>query len=119
MKIKSSEIPKFRDLFTHEQNGLCKICQIDLSGVVACLDHDHESGMIRGVLCNNCNGIEGKISNLARRGKRNGTKKDFLLKILKYWESEQKNIIHPNFKTKDEKRILKNKRARIKRKKQS
>jgi 5-methylcytosine-specific restriction endonuclease McrA len=71
MKLKVKDIPVLRDRLIKEQDGKCLLCAIDLSTVVACLDHDHETGLIRGVLCQNCNGIEGKITNLARRAKRN------------------------------------------------
>lgn len=35
-----------------EQGGVCKICKQDLRLVV---DHCHETGRIRGLLCNQCN----------------------------------------------------------------
>ena len=37
-----------------QQNGLCKICQSPSSRKLA-VDHCHESGKIRGLLCHNCN----------------------------------------------------------------
>lgn len=41
----------------NNQNGLCKICQLEMifSGNSCCVDHDHETGKIRGLLCNKCN----------------------------------------------------------------
>ena len=36
------------------QNGKCAICSEDFSGP-ACVDHDHESGFIRALLCYRCN----------------------------------------------------------------
>ena len=46
-----------------EQYGKCKICNKEMEielGVrktsdSACVDHDHETGGVRGLLCNNCN----------------------------------------------------------------
>lgn len=120
MRIKTADIPKYRDKYIIDQNGKCWLCEIDLRTVVPCLDHDHETGAIRGVLCQNCNGIEGKIHNLARRAKRDKTKYDFVNKILSYWNhfSACKRIeIHPTHKTPDEKRLRRNKKARERRKK--
>lgn len=41
------------------QNGLCAICRGSLGrgrvGSAVAVDHDHESGRVRGLLCNNCN----------------------------------------------------------------
>ena len=111
-----------REKIIAEQAGKCWLCEIDLKTVVPCLDHDHETGFIRGVLCGNCNGIEGKIHNLARRAKRDKTKYDYITKLLRYWDffSElhfQRTEIHPTHKTTDEKRLRRNKKARDRRKK--
>jgi hypothetical protein len=37
-----------------EQQGLCAICEIELTTRVH-VDHDHETGVIRGLLCERCN----------------------------------------------------------------
>lgn len=38
------------------QRGKCKICGIDVLDIFkARVDHDHKTGKIRGILCNNCN----------------------------------------------------------------
>lgn len=42
---------QFDDLFK-KQNGLCAICNSKEKLVV---DHDHKTGEVRGLLCNNCN----------------------------------------------------------------
>ena len=119
-RLKQSEISACRKLTAHLQNNRCAICEIDLNSVVACLDHDHRSGRIRGVLCNNCNGIEGKIYNLSNRGKRTGTTESYLRKILCYWalHAEQpRNLFHPMHKFPDEKKAIRNAKARERRKK--
>lgn len=37
------------------QKYLCKICGNDIKNIKQCIDHDHSNGIIRGILCNNCN----------------------------------------------------------------
>lgn len=40
----------------NEQNMLCKICGKFLATIsLACVDHNHETGAVRALLCNGCN----------------------------------------------------------------
>lgn len=76
--------------------------------------------MVRGVLCRNCNGCEGKVYNLARRAKRDATPEWWLDQLRKYYDSHKEqptDIYHPTYKTEDEKRLIRNKKARERRKK--
>jgi hypothetical protein len=43
------------------QGGLCAVCRKP-STVKLCVDHDHETGEIRGLLCKTCNGYFGRIN---------------------------------------------------------
>ena len=43
------------DAMMGEQNGLCKICGMINDGKYLCVDHDHKTGAIRGLLCDRCN----------------------------------------------------------------
>jgi hypothetical protein len=40
-----------------EQNNCCAICKRDMNeyGKIFCVDHNHETGQIRGLLCDPCN----------------------------------------------------------------
>lgn len=102
-----------------KQVARCSLCRTSLSSPTdACLDHCHVSGNIREVLCRNCNGIEGKIFNLARRAKRDATPEWWLSRLLAYWLKhieKPSGVYHPLHKTTDENRIIRNTKARKKR----
>lgn len=43
-----------------EQNGLCAICSTDIRDDPS-VDHDHETKVIRGLLCRQCNASLGQF----------------------------------------------------------
>lgn len=45
---------EYKDLL-ETQKGLCKICQSSNNGKTLHIDHDHVTGKVRGLLCNQCN----------------------------------------------------------------
>lgn len=117
-RITAAELPAIKLRILREQNDLCPLCDTGLKYEDACQDHSHKSGLLRGVLCRNCNGIEGKIFNLANRAKRGKSVKDWIGALILYWikyETDQTGLYHPLHRTADEKRLLRNKRARRKR----
>jgi hypothetical protein len=85
----------------------------------ACVDHDHRTGLIRDALCRNCNGLEGKLFNIATRGKRNRLHKDFLGSVILYWirhEQDRTGYLHPLHLLPEEKKVkvaIKAKKRRI------
>lgn len=120
MRLTKKQLKEYREKFSLSQDNKCSLCNVDLSTVVSCLDHDHGTGQIRSVLCLNCNGIEGKVYNLARRAKRERTPADFIKSLLKYWENWEmypRGLLHPKHKTEEEKRESRNKKARLRNKK--
>jgi hypothetical protein len=78
------------------------------------LDHNHETGKVRGVLCRQCNGSEGKIKKQAVRCSNTEMYIIWLERLLKYLKSDNYNYLHPTHRTEAEKRALRNKRARAK-----
>lgn len=46
------------DLFNQmlvDQDSKCYICMGDNGSIALCIDHDHKTGKVRGLLCNKCN----------------------------------------------------------------
>jgi len=39
----------------NKQHNKCKSCGCDFDIKRVCIDHDHETGIVRGLLCNQCN----------------------------------------------------------------
>lgn len=45
---------KLYDIYINTKT--CDICDVEfVEGIKKCLDHDHEEGYFRGILCNECN----------------------------------------------------------------
>ena len=85
-----------------------------ISVTEAVLDHDHATGHVRGVLHRGVNSLLGKIEN---NHKRYGVSLPMLRAmapdIAAYIEQDYSaNVLYPTHRTEDEKRELRNKRAR-------
>ena len=81
------------------------------------LDHCHRTGAIRGTLHRSCNSLLGKVeNNVARFGVKDLAA--FLHGTARYLQIHKTNITgmtHPTHKTDEEKRLARNKQARVKR----
>lgn len=57
LKSKYGLSPEDYDKLFIKQNGSCKICEKhqDSFKKKLCVDHDHKSGRVRGLLCDKCN----------------------------------------------------------------
>lgn len=51
-------LAEFNEMVT-DQGGRCAICGVDPPRLV--VDHDHESGVVRGLLCDSCNNGLGRF----------------------------------------------------------
>lgn len=118
VRIKASQIKAVTARILAEQSGICPLCRQEIPDGMACLDHDHATGEIRGVLCRNCNGIEGRIRNRVTTARRKLSSIEWLANLLAYWKlhrTSQHHLLHPTYKTEDEKRLLRNAKARARR----
>lgn len=101
-----------------DQGGLCLLCglRIDLSiPREGCVDHDHESGEVRGVLHRSCNAAEGKVANAAGRWGAKGMSYaqivPWLERLLSYYKREGTGYMYPGHKSPEQKAVA----ARLKR----
>jgi len=120
-RLTQSKIAPAREALLKKQGRRCPLCDgvMGGKGKQPVLDHDHNTGFIRDVICRNCNGIEGKVFNLARRAKNKFTEKEWLERLLAYYERHETpqhgGYLHPTYKTEAEKRLARNKKARERR----
>ena len=114
-QLTQSKIKDLREEILKKQNFKCAICGKDISyleGVSLDLQHrisksqeigDDGAGLIRGVLCRDCNTYEGKIHNNGIRYKQLKTVQsriNRLRNLIKYYEQEKYPYIHPTEKVK-------------------
>lgn len=110
----AKEIAKYRDLALKKQKNLDPITGLLI--LKPALDHDHATGKIRGVLDIRSNSWEGKVKNSFSRTGVAGLGADYvqsLRNLADYIEKDwTKNPLHPTYRTEDEKRVLKNRKAK-------
>lgn len=49
------------NVMVERQRGVCAICQMPENGKSLAVDHDHKTGIVRGLLCANCNNGLGRF----------------------------------------------------------
>lgn len=104
MKLKQVDLPKFRKKLLKEQRGLCRLCSKPVKDPV--LDHCHDTGYCRAVLCRLHNSLEGKIHNWIKRYGQGMDRVELLESLIKYWQEDYSNMpLHPKHKTKADKEI--------------
>ena len=102
--IKSSEIPKVREVLLKEQAGICPICEQIVNS--PCLDHKHSTktkgiteidGMVRKVICRACNSLIGVIENNHKRFGISEEALPTMLKNISIYLAGQPytNLLHP------------------------
>lgn len=96
------------------QGGKCALCGLACTPAEAVADHDHKTGIIRGVLHRGCNAMLGHIEN---NGPRNNLASitrltRFLAGVVPYLYLRREDApLYPAYRTPEEKRVRKNKNA--------
>lgn len=55
LKLKYNITPEDYEVMLDQQGGVCFVCKRDNKGRNLHVDHCHDTGMIRGLLCHHCN----------------------------------------------------------------
>lgn len=123
LKLKASEVAAYKQELMEKQKYKCPLCGGSLKAVTAVnrvLDHDHETGFCRAVVCRGCNGAEGKIlgviSGYGKAGNSRYHQIQWAKNLVAYWETHQKpqtDRIYHKHKTAAEQREACNKKARL------
>jgi hypothetical protein len=114
IRLKTTEVKPTRERLYLHQSGRCGVCSFHIVKGDDVLDHDHDTGAVRGVLHRSCNALLGKIENAYRR---------FGVKDLAAWAQgmptylqkhrvNQTGLLHPTHRTDEEKRVRRNAKAR-------
>lgn len=108
MKLKSSDLAKYRKLQWEAQGKICPLCETEIPLEDVVLDHDHDSGHCRRSLHRACNTAEGKIKKdfiryISGKGLDFKRALENLLNYLK--EDYTQNPIHPTELTPLEKEL--------------
>lgn len=103
MKMKYTEVKAYRQSQLLRQQNLCALCDEPIVDD-AVLDHDHSNGTIRCVLHRGCNALLGKIeNNLARNRVDLGRLAKISRNLITYITADPTTeLLHPTYKTKEE-----------------
>jgi len=102
MRLTNKDLPAVRKELLEKQDYKCGICKLDLrdeSGSNQHVDHDHETGMIRSVLCQKCNLLEGTMLYRFKRSGHVGRGTDYVEwveQLLVYLKKEHTTYEHPS-----------------------
>lgn len=103
-QLKPKEVPEFRARMWISQGKKCGLCGKYIAKDQATLDHCHTRGNVRSVLHRNCNSLEGRILNFAKRS--GVPPDDFLKRLLQYWRDDySRNPLHPNHTNEHQKKL--------------
>lgn len=118
-KLKTTEVAMHREMLIEQQHGKCALCHQPFEAD-AVLDHDHKTGIVRGVLHRGCNAMLGHIENNRARNYLTDDRRLYgmlsaaprYIVMGKGKALDPSAVLYPTHKNDEEKRLLRNKRAR-------
>jgi hypothetical protein len=114
-KLKNNEIKPYREVQLGQQNQCCALCGQYIEDD-AVLDHDHKTGLIRQVLHRGCNSLLGKIENSMPRSRVDIRRLEGIAhNLISYLTTTHTDILHPSYKTSEQRKDLAKKRAKKRR----
>lgn len=116
MRLSASQVKTQRELMAEQQGHLCLLCCDHFSASdPPVLDHCHKTGHVRGVLHRGCNAMLGHIENNTARNNLHGGRLFNMLERVRAYVTAvyTHNPLHPTYRTEDEKRLRRNKRAKV------
>lgn len=122
-RLTATQVSAHRAALLVQQGGKCALCNHTIPAGEAVLDHDHSTGVIRAVLHRGCNAMLGHLENNRPRNKLTDVRKfaAFLSNVATYVTSHTNQpgeFLYHTHRTEDEKRLARNKKARVKRAKE-
>lgn len=116
MRLTAASLSKWRADTLAKQGGNCALCGEPIQAGEAVGDHEHSSGVMRGVLHRGCNAMLGHLENNRPRHKLTSIVRftRFLSNVVPYLSAKRPDDtpLYPSHRTPDQKRELRNKRAR-------
>lgn len=121
-RITRAEVKPITMALLAKQKWKCPLCMKKINPAVVghksdyCLDHNHETGEVRGVLHRSCNSGEGKVFNAA--GRWIAGKVDYAVvipameRLLEYYKSKGTGLMYPDHKTPEQKKATQLKKRR-------
>ena len=123
LKNNKEAVDAYKKELMAAQGNKCPLCGGSLLAITSAnrvLDHDHDTGYCRAVVCRGCNGAEGKVKSVVEGYGKAGNnlyfRIQFLKRLIEYWElhkTPQTGVIYHKHKSAAELREAANKKARL------
>lgn len=114
-RLKHREISEYRQQQLLRQGSCCSLCGEQILDD-AVLDHNHKTGELRQVLHRGCNSLLGKIENSMPMNHISITRLEGIARnLVNYLTVQHTEILHPTYKTAEERRNANKKSKRTKR----